>query len=65
VTHDAKVQPCCMVMGDDRAVLGTLDDDRFEQIWTGEPYERFRAGLRPGGTPPTVCEGCSLYRRVF
>lgn len=65
VTHEGKVQPCCMVMGADRAVLGDLEGAGFEQIWTSEPYEEFRAGLRPGGEPPTVCEGCSLYRRVF
>jgi radical SAM protein with 4Fe4S-binding SPASM domain len=65
VTHDGKVQPCCMVMGADRAVLGSLEDARFEEIWTSEPYERFRAGLLPGADPPDVCTGCSLYRRVF
>jgi radical SAM protein with 4Fe4S-binding SPASM domain len=65
VTHDAKVQPCCMVMGADRAVLGDLEQAGFEEIWRSEPYEDFRAGLRPGGDPPEVCKGCSLYRRVF
>jgi radical SAM protein with 4Fe4S-binding SPASM domain len=65
VTHDGKVQPCCMVMGADRAVLGNLKETGFEEIWTGETYERFRAGLLPGGDPPDVCTGCSLYRRVF
>jgi radical SAM protein with 4Fe4S-binding SPASM domain len=65
VTHDAKVQPCCMVMGADRAVLGNLEEAGFAEIWRSEPYEDFRAGLRPGGDAPEVCKGCSLYRRVF
>lgn len=65
VTHDGKVQPCCMVMGADRAILGRLEDDGFETIWRGKSYEAFRAGLRPGGEAPEVCKGCSLYRRVF
>jgi radical SAM protein with 4Fe4S-binding SPASM domain len=65
VTHDAKVQPCCMVMGADRAVLGNLEEAGFAEIWRSELYEDFRAGLQPGGIPPEVCKGCSLYRRVF
>ena len=65
VNHDGKVQPCCMVMGADRAVLGTLDDDDFERIWGGTPYRSFRRRLLVDGNPPDVCSGCSLYRRVF
>jgi radical SAM protein with 4Fe4S-binding SPASM domain len=65
VTHDGKVQPCCMVMGADRAVLGTLDDADFRQIWTGAAYRSFRRRLLSDADPPDVCRGCSLYRRVF
>jgi MoaA/NifB/PqqE/SkfB family radical SAM enzyme len=64
VTHDAKVQPCCMVMGSDRAVLGEVGAGGFEAVWTGEDYRAFREGLL-GGDPPAVCRGCSLYRGVF
>ena len=63
VTHDGRVQPCCMIMGD-RAVLGRLSEHRFSTLWRGEAYRRFRAGLL-GGDPPDVCRGCSLYRGVF
>jgi radical SAM protein with 4Fe4S-binding SPASM domain len=65
VTHDGKVQPCCMVMGADRAVLGRLDEASFGTIWRGPEYRRFRKGLLGGAKPPEVCAGCSLYRRVF
>jgi radical SAM protein with 4Fe4S-binding SPASM domain len=65
VTHDGKVQPCCMVMGADRAVLGQLGEDGFRAIWEGEEYRTFRAGLIGDAEPPEVCRGCSLYRRVF
>ena len=64
VTHDAKVQPCCMVMGADRAVLGDATEDGFADIWRGDEYGRFRDGLM-GDDPPDVCRGCSLYRRLF
>ncbi|MDQ3822908.1 MAG: radical SAM protein [Actinomycetota bacterium] len=65
VTHDGVVQPCCMVMGSDRAGLGRLDDHRFETIWAGEAYKDFRLALTGDARPPDVCAGCSLYRRVF
>jgi radical SAM protein with 4Fe4S-binding SPASM domain len=65
VTHDGKVQPCCMVMGSDRSVLGDVGTHRFEAIWHGREYVSFRSGLIGDAEPPEVCRGCSLYRRVF
>jgi radical SAM protein with 4Fe4S-binding SPASM domain len=64
VTHRGEVQPCCMVMGSDRATLGRLDEQPFAEIWHGERYQRFRAGLL-SHDPPEVCQGCSLYRSTF
>lgn len=64
VTHRGKVQPCCMVMGEDRAVLGDAAESGFPAVWHGEPYRRFREALL-GDEPPEVCRGCSMYRGVF
>lgn len=65
VTHDARVQPCCMVMGADRVVLGRVDEPgSFGAVWRSEPYREFRDALR-SDTPPEVCRGCSMYRGVF
>jgi radical SAM protein with 4Fe4S-binding SPASM domain len=64
VTHRGEVQPCCMVMGSDRATLGRLDESSFGEIWGGRAYEEFRERLL-SDDPPDVCVGCSLYRRVF
>lgn len=64
VTHEGQVQPCCMVMGADRAVLGRIGERPFDEIWSGEEYREFRRGLVEGH-PPEVCSGCSLYRGVF
>jgi radical SAM protein with 4Fe4S-binding SPASM domain len=64
VTHRGEVQPCCMVMGSDRATLGRLDEQPFAEIWHGERYQQFRAGLL-SQDPPEVCQGCSLYRSTF
>jgi MoaA/NifB/PqqE/SkfB family radical SAM enzyme len=65
VKYDAKVQPCCMVMGSDRAILGDAEADSFGAVWNGAEYESFRQGLTGTGEPPEVCRGCALYRRVF
>jgi radical SAM protein with 4Fe4S-binding SPASM domain len=64
VTHRGDVQPCCMVMGSDRATLGRLAEQGFTEIWHGEAYRRFRRALL-SRTPPEVCAGCSEYRGVF
>jgi radical SAM protein with 4Fe4S-binding SPASM domain len=64
VTHDGKVQPCCMVMGSDRATLGDLQDRSFDEIWSDAPYRSFRDALLTN-EPPEVCRGCSLYRGTF
>jgi radical SAM protein with 4Fe4S-binding SPASM domain len=65
VTADARVQPCCMVMGADRAVLGDLHERDLAGIWDGDAYTEFRRRLLTPDDPPEVCRGCSQYRRVF
>jgi radical SAM protein with 4Fe4S-binding SPASM domain len=64
VRHDGQVQPCCMLMGEDRGLLGDLSRASFPEIWRGERYEAFRAALCTD-SPPAVCRGCSMYRGVF
>ena len=64
VTHKGEVQPCCMVMGADRAVLGDTSEEAFPAIWHGRRYEEFRHALTTEH-PPEVCRGCSLYRGIF
>ncbi|MGI5150150.1 radical SAM/SPASM domain-containing protein [Plantactinospora sp. CA-294935] len=64
VTSTGVLQPCCMVMGDDRVSLGRLAEQSFPQIWYGDAYREFRRRLS-GNDPPDVCRGCSLYRHTF
>ncbi|MGY1640583.1 radical SAM protein [Geodermatophilus sp. SYSU D00703] len=64
ITSSGSVQPCCMVMGDDRVSMGSLTDADLAEIWTGEAYAEFRTALLTD-TPPPVCAGCSLYRGRF
>jgi hypothetical protein len=53
-----------MVMGDDRATLGHLEEQSFPEIWDGPAYRDFRRRLM-SEDPPPVCRGCSLYRGTF
>jgi radical SAM protein with 4Fe4S-binding SPASM domain len=64
VTYTGTVLPCCMVMGNDRVELGSVTERPFAEIWEGERFQEFRAGL-VNGTPHAVCQGCSLYRGTF
>ncbi|WP_433363274.1 SPASM domain-containing protein [Actinoplanes sp. CA-142083] len=64
VTSAGLVQPCCMVMGDDRVALGDLKRESFADIWHGEAYREFRRRL-DSADPPDVCRGCALYRHTF
>jgi radical SAM protein with 4Fe4S-binding SPASM domain len=64
VTHEGRVQPCCMVMGSDRVTLGHLDQQSFAAIWRSPPYESFRRRLS-SDEPPSVCAGCSVYHGRF
>lgn len=64
VTHRGDVQPCCMIMGADRATLGRLDEQPFREVWDGAAYTSFREALLTE-EPPEVCRGCSAYRHVF
>lgn len=64
VTSAGVVQPCCMVMGDDRVAFGRLTEQSFTQIWAGPAYREFRRRLR-GDDPPEVCRGCAVYLGTF
>jgi radical SAM protein with 4Fe4S-binding SPASM domain len=64
VNHDGRVQPCCMVMGSERATMGNAFDDGFPAVWSGDAYQEFRAQLL-SESPPAVCRGCAYYRRTF
>ncbi len=64
VTHRGGVQPCCMVMGEERVRLGDVASASFAEAWHGDAYREFRRRLR-GDDPPEVCAGCSSYRGRF
>lgn len=64
LSHDGTVQPCCMVMGSERATLGSTEQRSIGEIWASVRYQDFRRRLM-SSSPPDVCRGCSLYRGRF
>jgi radical SAM protein with 4Fe4S-binding SPASM domain len=65
VGYDGTVQPCCMLMGHDRGVLGNVHDQPLSSIWRSAEYDSLREGLRSEHDPPDICRGCAVYRRRF
>jgi radical SAM protein with 4Fe4S-binding SPASM domain len=63
VRRDGKVQPCCMLMGEDRGILGDVAGG-IDAVWRSPAYQRFRQELL-GDKAPEVCAGCAMYRGVF
>src|SRR5262249_5567219 len=58
VTANGNVLPCCIspwVATDyDRLILGNAFEERFEAIWDGERYQRFRTDFE-SDSPPDAC----------
>ena len=61
VTANGNVLPCCVspwVAKDySGLVLGNAFEERFDEIWNGDRYQRFRADFE-SDTPPDPCRGC-------
>jgi MoaA/NifB/PqqE/SkfB family radical SAM enzyme len=61
VTANGNVLPCCIspwVARDYRAlILGNAFTERFDDIWDGERYQRFRADFE-SDRAPDPCRGC-------
>jgi radical SAM protein with 4Fe4S-binding SPASM domain len=64
VNHDGTVQPCCMLMGRQRGVMGNVADGPLSELWRGRAYTELREELL-SDEPPQMCHGCAVYRRRF
>lgn len=64
VTWDGRVVPCCFDKDADH-VMGTLDTQRFEEIWDSANYRAFRASLLNGRKNIGICTNCSEGTRVW
>lgn len=63
VTHDGQVQPCCMVMGVERAVLGRLGQRTFPELWHGDAAIEDWCCARTCAGRPLTADPAPLGRR--
>jgi radical SAM protein with 4Fe4S-binding SPASM domain len=64
ITWDGKVVPCCFDK-DAHYVLGDLNQQSFEEIWTGEKYNDFRASLLRSRSEIEMCKNCTEGTKVW
>lgn len=61
ILSDGSVQPCCNYFGlARRYVFGNLNQQRFDSIWNGEAFRRFRREF----VQDRICDWCRMYPQV-
>ena len=64
LTWDGKVVPCCFDK-DAKHVLGTLENNQFQEIWKSDPYMSFRQAVLTNRNGIDICQNCSEGAKVW
>lgn len=64
LTWDGKVVPCCFDK-DAKHVLGTLENQTFDQVWNGVTYTNFRKAVLTERNQIDICTNCSEGAKVW
>jgi radical SAM protein with 4Fe4S-binding SPASM domain len=64
ISYDGYAMPCCMISTPDRTNFGNMFEEGVEAVWNGQTAQAFRQQLA-SGTPPEICQSCSVYAGVF
>jgi radical SAM protein with 4Fe4S-binding SPASM domain len=64
ITWDGKVVPCCFDK-DAHYVLGDLNTQSFEEIWTSKKYSEFRTSLLRSRSEIDICKNCTAGTKVW
>jgi radical SAM protein with 4Fe4S-binding SPASM domain len=59
IDKDGRVFPCCYAGAEGTVQLGDVRDNDFDEIWLGEPYQRFRRSLLQGLSLEPICQRCT------
>jgi len=60
IDKDGRVFPCCYALSNATAIMGDLNQTSANDIWQGERFEAFRAGIVDGRTMPDICRRCTI-----
>jgi len=64
ITWDGKVVPCCFDKDAD-FVMGDLQNNTFQEIWTDKKYGKFRKGISKGRDKIEMCKNCTEGTKVW
>lgn len=64
ITWDGKIVPCCFDK-DAKFVLGDLTKNTFQEIWTGDKYNQFRASLLHSRNEIEICKNCTEGTKIW
>lgn len=64
LTWDGKVVPCCFDK-DAKHVLGSLENQTFDQVWNGVTYTNFRKAVLTERNQIDICTNCSEGAKVW
>jgi len=64
ITWDGLVVPCCFDK-DATHRLGDLKKEKFDDLWQGEDYQRFRASILRSRSEIDICTNCTEGTKVW
>lgn len=64
ITWDGKVVPCCFDK-DATHQLGDLNTEKFNAIWNGQKYSRFRSSLIQSRDSIDICKNCTEGTQIW
>jgi len=64
ITWDGKIVPCCFDK-DAQHSMGSLEHQSFRELWTGEPYNNFRAKVLKSRSEIEMCTNCTEGTKVW
>ena len=64
LTWDGKVVPCCFDK-DAKHVLGTIENNHFNEIWNSKEYKSFRQAILTDRNGIDICQNCSEGAKVW